>query len=444
MHECRQGVGSRETACPVFIPIAQAEDAGLFSEYRGIPWQARLLVYLSFIPNVAIGFIYTDLGYFLVTFQGIGPTQAGFVITVMGLTLVVESIPMGIVADRFGRKKMLILGNLCASLSLVGFALTTNYALILLVAVLEGTGEAAFAVSVSAILAGNAGDEKRTSAFSLLNIIGWIASAVGSAVIASVVGFQGLGLGLGQAHVVLFVIVGLLDLSITPFLLKVSGGPSYGKTKGLLPRKSGGVLMKYLSYSVLIAVGAGLFVPIMTVWFRAAYGVSDDVSGLVLAVTSLLTAGVVVVTPKLAKKFGLVRATVVTQASSTAFMLAVPLSPTFPLSASFYVVRVFLMNLSSPLTQSLIMGLVSPDERGMASGITASLWRLPNSLSTTVGLTWIGEGLIALPFYVATLLYIIGITTFWLLFRNATLPEEQMRIAQEAQSSSLEGPEVER
>lgn len=417
----------------------------MFSDYRGIPWQARLLIYLSFIPNVAIGFIYTDLGYFLITFQGIGHTQAGFVITVMGLTLVAESIPLGIVADRFGRKKMLILGNLCASLSLVGFALTTNYTLILLVAILEGTGEAAYAVSVSALLAGHSGDDKRTPAFSMLNILGWIASAAGSAVIASVVGLQRFGLGLAQAHVVLFAAVGLLNLSVTPFLLRLEEGPSYDGRKGWLPRKSAGVLLKYLSYSVLIAVGAGLFVPIMTVWFNAAYGVPDDVSGLVLAVTSLLTAGVVVITPTLAKRFGLVRATVATQASSTVFMLAVPLSPNFPISGTFYVIRVFLMNLSSPLTQSLIMGLVPAEERGMASGITASLWRLPNSLSTTVGLTWIGAGLIALPFYVATVLYVVGISIFWFLFRGARLPEEQARVVQTpAQSSSLKGPEVER
>ena len=417
----------------------------MFSDYRGIPWQARLLIYLSFIPNIAIGFIYTDLAYFLIHFQGVGDTQAGWVISVMGLTLVVESIPLGIIADRFGRKKMLVLGNLCASLSLVGFALTTNYTLILLVAILEGTGEAAYAVSVSALLAGYSGDEKRTPAFSLLNILGWIASAAGSAVIASVVGLQRFALSLGQAHVVLFVAVGLLNLSVTPFLLKLEAGPSYDRRRGWLPRKSSGVLLKYLSYSVLIAVGAGLFVPIMTVWFKAAYGVPDDVSGLVLAVTSLLTAGVVVVSPRLAKRFGLVKATVATQASSTVFMLVVPLSPNFPISGTFYVIRVFLMNLSSPLTQSLIMGLVPAEERGMASGITASLWRLPNSLSTTVGLTWIGAGLIALPFYVATALYVVGISIFWFMFRNAKLPEEEARMVQApAQSSSLKGPEVER
>lgn len=417
----------------------------MFSDYRGIPWGARLLVYLSFIPNVAIGFIYTDLGYFLIKFQGIGPTPAGIVITVMGVTLVAESIPMGILADRFGRRRMLILGNLCASLSLVGFAATSNYASILLVAVLEGTGEAAYAVSVSALLAGNAGDEKRTAAFSLLNVLGWIASAVGAAVISSVVWFEGVGLDLRQAHLALFALVGILNLAVTPFLFKVGEGPHLKRSGGWLPRKSGRILVRYLSYSVLIAIGAGLFVPIMTVWFSAAYGVPDHISGPVLSITSLLTAGVVVISPRLARKFGLVKATVATQASSTVFMLAVPLSPSFGISATFYVVRVFLMNLSNPLTQSLVMGLVSPEERGMASGITASLWRLPNSLSTTVGLTLIGAGLLALPFFVATGLYAVGITIFWFFFRDARIPGEAPRAAQAPdQSSSLEGPDVER
>jgi predicted MFS family arabinose efflux permease len=154
---------------------------------------------------------------------------------------------------------------------------------------------------------------------------------------------------------------------------------------------------------------------------------------------------VVFASPRLARRFGLVRATVLTQASSTIFMVVIPSSPNFAVVSSLYLVRVFLMNLSNPLTQSLIMGLVSPDERGMASGITASLWRLPNSLSTVVGSTLMEAGYLGAPFYIATVLYVIGIALFWFMFRNTVLPEERRAKAQPPiQSSSLEGPEVER
>jgi MFS family permease len=428
----------------VFIPTPlNGWSAILFKEYGSIPGQAKLLIYLSFIPNMVIGFIYSDLSYFLPKIQGLTPTNAGWVITAMGLTLVAESIPLGIVADRYGRRNMLFVGNVCASLSLIGFALTSNFALLILVAVVEGTGEASFAVSVSALIADHAGDQKRTVAFSLLAFLGWIASGVGGFVIATVASLQSIGISVGRAHILLYIAMGLINLAITPFLFRVREGMSFNRLKRILPRKSGKIIQRYLLYSVLIALGAGLFVPSMSYWFSAAYGVSDVVSVPVLGVTSLITAFVVFMSPRLAAKFGLVRATVMTQASSTIFMVLIPSSPTFAVAASIYVVRVLLMNLSNPLTQSLIMGLVSPDERGMASGITAALWRLPNALSTTAGLTLFAAGYLALPFYIATVLYVVGIAIFWLVFKDARLPEERLR-QPPTQSSSFEGPEVER
>ena len=414
----------------------------LFDEYRGIPSQAMLLIYLSFVPSVVIGFISSDLSYFLPQIQGIG---AGVPITVMGVTMVALSLPFGILADRYGRRKMLILGNLCASLSLIGFALTNNYGQVLLVAVMEGTGEAASAVSVFALLAEKAGNEKRTVAFSLGSFVGLMASALGNFMVSLVPAIQTFGLDFKQAHIDLYVIVSLLSLSITPLFFWVKESATLKSAKDVLPRKSAKILVKFSGYSLLISVGAGLFVPLMAFWFSLAYGVSDVVSLPFLGITYLATAFVVFTSPRLAQRMGLVKATVVTEAASTIFMVLIPSSPSFGIAASIYIVRVFLMNLSNPLTQSLIMGLVSPDERGMASGITASLWRLPSALSASFGYSLMYAGYLSLPFYIATVLYVVGIAMFWVLFKDARLPEERSLPGQESvQSSSLEGPEVER
>jgi MFS family permease len=354
----------------------------------------------------------------------------GVTIWVMALSLVLASFPLGILADKYGRRRMLILGNIAASLSIIGFALTTNLVLILLVAAVEGTGEAAFAVSGSALLADKAGNQKRTLAFSLIAFLGWVAGAIGGFAISSVVALQTLGLSIAESHVILYVIVGVLGLSVTPLILKIRETPRYTEQnpfvrRGILPRKSGRILMRFSVYSVMIAVGAGLFVPLMANWFFHAYGVTDAISGPVLGFSSIITAVAVFLSPRLARKFGLIRAIVLSQGLSTFFMAVVPISPSFGIAASVYTVRVFLMNLSNPLSQSLIMGLVSPEERGMASGISASLWRLPNALSSIVGAIWIGAGMLALPFYVATVLYVSAITAFWFLFKNARLPEEE-------------------
>ena len=418
-------------------------DNEVFEEYRGIPAQAKLLVYLSFLPGLVVGFIYTDLSFFLTKIQGLSNFWMGAAIFTMAGTLVATSIPLGFAADRYGYRPMLLFGNVMAGVSLIGFALTTNVSLVLLIAVLEGLGEAAFAVSFNAFLADSAGDAKRTSAFSLSAFVGWASGAIGAFAISSVLAIQRLGVSAAEAHTYLYVIVGLLGISVSPLILKLSE-VKRARRRTILPRDPATkeTLIRFGFYSVVIALGAGLFVPLMTRWFSAAYNVSDAVSGPILGFSSVLTAGGVLVAPRLARRLGLVRAVVVSQGISTAFMVAVPLSPTFALAGSFYTVRVFLMNLSNPLGQSLLMGLVPRQDRAAASGITASLWRLPNGLSAIVGAILIGDGLLGFPFYIATVLYVIAIWAFWLLFRNAKLPEETLNLAQlMAQSSSFEGTE---
>lgn len=415
----------------------------MLDEYKGIPAQAKLLIYLSFLPGLVIGFIYTDLSYFLTKVQGISDFWMGVAIFTMGGTLFATSIPLGILADRYGKKSMLLLGNVLAGASLIGFALTTFVPLVIMIAVLEGLGEAAFAVSFNALLADTAGDAKRTSAFSLGAFLSWISGAIGAFLISSVLLIQNLGVSAGQAHTILYVVVGLLGLSASPLVLRLHEARTV-RRRNLLPRdpKSVKTLTRYGVYSVAIALGAGLFVPLMTRWFSAAYNVSDAVSGPVLAASSILTAGAVLLAPRLARRLGLVKAMVVSQACSTVFMVAVPLSPTFAVAGSIYMIRVFLMNLSNPLGQSLLMGLVPGEDRGAASGITASLWRLPNSFSSIIGASLIGAGFLGLPFYIATVLYVFAIAAFWFLFKDAKLPEESVPPPQVlTQSSSLAGSE---
>jgi predicted MFS family arabinose efflux permease len=73
----------------------------------------------------------------------------------------------------------------------------------------------------------------------------------------------------------------------------------------------------------------------------------------------------------------------------------------------------------------MIMGLVAEDERGAASGVSAALWRLPNALSSFIGAYLIGIGLLAAPFFLAAVLYIVSIALFWYYFRNTRMPEEE-------------------
>jgi hypothetical protein len=81
---------------------------------------------------------------------------------------------------------------------------------------------------------------------------------------------------------------------------------------------------------------------------------------------------------------------------------------------------------ASPLTQSMIMGLVEEHERGVASGMNSALWRLPNALSAYIGAYLWVSGCWQHRSSSPSFLYMISIGLFWSYFRKIRMPEESL------------------
>ena len=308
-----------------------------------------------------------------------------------------------------------------ASAIIAVFALTTNIAALLGAAVAEGIAEASFAASANALLAEKAGEERRTSAYSLFGFVQSIAFGIGSIILTSIMIFEGFGFSNREGHIILYVILAILSLSSTLFMLKI-GEPRRIKRHGvawrkLLPHQSKDPLVRYVLTSGLVAFGAGMVVQLMTAWLGLQYGISDTMSGSILGISSFVTGGAMLAGPRLAKKFGFVKAITITQGFPTIFMFAIPFTPGSISAGLTYTFRSFLTNMAIPLEQSLIMGIVVEDECGVASGISSALWSLPNALSTIGGAYLMGMGLLAAPFILSGVFYIISITLFWYFFR---------------------------
>jgi len=403
----------------VGIPMLIAK---VYGSYTGMPKEVKYLVYASIMPSVAYGMLFTDLSYFLTAVQGVSADFMGIVITSMGVSTFVASIFLGIAADVYGRKRLLIGGNVLASLIIIVFALTTNPLLLLAAAIFEGISEAAILASSSALLAEKVENEKRTSVFSLYGFAQSIAFGIGSFAIPAALVFELFGFTNRESHILLYILISISSLISTFLMFKVKESKGLKKIRtnllDLLPMKSKSILLRYVLTGAIIAFGAGMVVPLMTLWFNLRYGISDTISAPILAVSSILIALAILVAPLLAKRFGLIKAIVITQITSTIFMFATPFSPSYALAGFVYSTRALLMNMASPLSQSMIMGLVPEDERGTASGISGALWRLPNALSTWIGAWLMGIGLLVEPFLMAGLFYIVSIMLFWYFFRK--------------------------
>ncbi|MEM0288255.1 MAG: MFS transporter [Nitrososphaerota archaeon] len=393
----------------------------MLKDFGMIPSQAKLLVFGTVFSQLGIGLVLTDLAYYLTSIRELPATFAGLIFTVEGLTSVALSLPLGVLSDRYGRKIFVLAGNMLIGFSIVLFALFKNELVIVLAGALGGVSEAAFTSSTGALLAQYSSTENRTAIFSLAALAGNLAWGAGGFLLYLVQPLENLGLNPLQSHFMLYIALAACTFLSTVLLVKLneSKRESHTVKYGILSSRTRRLLLKYIGANIFVAFGAGLVVPLMSQWFAYKYGVPDSVSGPVLGISNVLIAAASLTAPAAAKRLGIVRSIVITQAASTIFMFATPLPSSFTLSGTIYVVRAFLMNVSNPLSSSLIMGMVPDEERGAASGISATFWRMPNSISTYPGSALMRAGFLNMPFYIASALYIVSIALFWLWFKNS-------------------------
>jgi len=365
---------------------------------------------------MALGFYSVAVAVFL-PLEGMPVTNLGAILTTFGLTMVTFSIPFAILSDRHGRKRIMLAGAFIASWVFAVPGLTSDFFLLELSAVFGGMGEAMYLATWNAYLADTASEEVRPAVFSLSFVTFTFTYGLGSFLPGL---FPLFPVSLREAHRLTFIGLGLASL-LTPlaaFRWASDVKPTKSR-RGILPRKSLGIIAKFSVSNMLIALGAGLIIPLIPTWFLVRFNETDVFSGPLIAASSIAMGVAAVASPWIARRFGLVRGIVMTQLLSTIFLLAMPFSSAAPVAGSLYVVRSMLMNMSSPLGDTFLMNKVAEDERATASSFNVVIWRLPNAASTVVGGSLLSSGNLSLPFYLCTILYVISILLFYTLFRRA-------------------------
>ncbi|MGC8561918.1 MAG: MFS transporter [Thermoplasmata archaeon] len=405
-----------------------SDGKGPFEDFAGISKNSKMLIGGSFLGNLALGLIFTDLSYFLHTVRGISIIYAGLLFTMEGVAASALSIPLGVLSDRRGRKGVIVYGNLALGLGVIILAFATSLYSLIIVAIIIGAGDAAFSSSQGAMLSELSSTGKRTAAFSLNSLMQNGAWAGGGFMIYLVSPMTLFGLSTLDAHLLLYVALGIATVASTAFFIGISEKRNRNVVEKIEPmtQRTKDVLTKYILSNVGIAVGAGLFIPLMSQWFNYKFQVPDTISGPVLGVASALLALSALIAPALGRRMGLINAMVITMLASTVFMVLIPFAGSFGLSATFFVIRSLLMNVSGPLSTSLIMGIIPSNHRGVASGITSIFFRMPNSFSTYPGSIMLKQGRYRLPFEIAAILYVVSIVSFYIWFRRVKLPEESV------------------
>ena len=399
-----------------------------FSEYadkvRTFSRNARLYLLNVVIVGAAMG-VFRLLFNFYVLSLGYNEALLGRLITVSSLTALLAALPMGYLADVIGRKRSLLLSGILMSASIMAIVLWPSEGMLYGMNVVSGIGQSLGAVTMAPFLMENSGDNERTYLFSFSSGLQMAMASVGNWVGGYLPTWIGTTRGVpaisseayaGALMVVsLTVAVGLIPLALlrTP-RLQLSEKSVFAPVA--YASKNPALLGKLILPMLITAIGAGLIMPFMNVFFRQVHHQPDPVIGSLFAWGSLAMGLGLLLAPPLADRMGKIQLVVVTQSLSIPFLIILGFSPLFWMSAFAYYIRLALMNMSGPVYQTFVMEHVEPSARATVASLVSMAWNFGWAFSPTIsGYLQVQYGFG--PSFLGTIiLYIISTVMYYVFF----------------------------
>ena len=382
------------------------------------------------------GFLSLILALYLVE-TGITETQIGLLFT---LTLIGDagiSLWLTTSADRFGRKKTLIIGALLMAGAGIGFVLTRNYLLLMIAAIVgvisPGGHEIGPFLSVEqASLTQLISSEKRTHFFAWYNLVGSFATATGALAGGWLVQILQNG-GWPQVESYRIVLIGyalgglallILFSNLSTSIEVTDHAETSNRVLGL--HRSRSVVFKLSALFALDAFAGGLIVQSMfAYWFFVRFGVTEAALGSIFFGANMLAGISALLAIRLARRIGLINTMVFTHIPSNILLMFLPLMSTLPLAIGLLLIRFSISQMDVPTRQSYTMAVVAPDERSAASGITAIARSVGASISPLLtGILFSIPALLSVPLFLAGGLKIMYDLLLFREFRAVKPPEE--------------------
>jgi len=384
------------------------------------------------------GFLSVILALYLAQ-VGLPEQQIGLLFT---LTLAGDagiSLWLTTTADRFGRKRTLIVGALLMLGAGVIFIITRNVLVLMAAAIIgvispSGNEIGPFLSVEQAALSHLLPDAKRTQVFAWYNLVGSFATATGALSggwLAQLLQSNGMP-ALDAYRVVLMgyaiggLLIGLLFLSLSRDVEVDATSQTDSAPRVLGLHKSRNVVIKLSALFSIDAFAGGFVVQsLIAYWFYVKFGVDAGIIGSIFFGANVLAGISALLAVRIANKIGLINTMVFTHVPSNILLILVPLMPTLPLAIILLLLRFSISQMDVPTRQSYTMAVVAPDERSAASGVTSIARSVGAAISPSLtGLFLASPALLSLPFFLSGGLKIVYDVLLYRSFSTMKAPEE--------------------
>jgi MFS family permease len=326
----------------------------------------------------------------------------GFVVAAFALTETILKTAWGSVADRLGRRPLIMTGLLVSSVAPLLMSVLRQAWLFVPLRVIDGAGSSALWPAASAIIADTTPPYRRATAMGILNMFFLAGLAFGPALGLYVVGFSGsyaAGFYLAAitlvaaAVVAAFTLRGLGQTHLPPSDVDVVGYHGSAPNPELEAVVEETRRVPLLGVMLIVAFvqmfGAGLLAPILVIYAKRIVGLSEQMIGTLFLVLMLAVALASLLAGHLADRWGKMRSVSLGMVLGSLGLWLLPLTPHLGLLAASAVLLGVSYALSTPAWHALVSELAPPGRVGLAMGASQTAQGLGLVLGPLLGgLMW--------------------------------------------------------
>lgn len=396
----------------------------------------------------------TSDGWLLFATYGVRLAAYAWVAVILGLYLAVlgfEATAIGLVfaaavggggvmtaslswlADRWGRRRVLVIGALLMAAAGAVFATSTNLIVLIVAAAIgtmspSGSEVGPFLSIEQAMLPRTTSADDRTRAFSAYNVAGQGIGATGAAAAAvpALLGAEPLTgyRALMWAYAVTGVVLALLFARLSE---RVEAGRQDRETRtGAVFGTARGTVLKFTGLYALDSLGSGFVVQsLVFYWFNQHYGIDVKGLGAIAIGTDILAAASFLAAPWVAEHVGLLLAAILPHVIANVLVVAVSLMPTWQLAVGTWLARYAFAQMERPARQSYTVAILPEEQRAGASGVMSVARNVAAAVGPGLSGALLSTPALGLPFLAAGTLKLVYDGALFVMFRGVHPPEER-------------------
>jgi MFS family permease len=364
---------------------------------------------------------------------GFSPFQVGLLATAALFGSACITLAIGMFGGRHDHRRLLVAAAGLMVLTGIAFAVVSDYAVLLLVALVGTANPSSGSVSIFAplehtILTRHAAPEQRTAIFARYSLFGAMAGAVGALASALPEYISAGEAGQFTAIKGMFVVYAMLGLAGGWFYARLPVEEPFpaASVTGLGPSR---MIVYQLSALFAIDSFAGGFVvqSLLALWLFETFDLSLTQAGLFFFWSGVLSAFSFPVAAWLSSRIGLVNTMVFTHIPASLCLIAAAFAPSLIVVLILLLIRSALSQMDVPARSSYVMAVVTAAERPAAASFTAVPRSLASALSPAIAGALFTGTFKAWPLIICGVLKIVYDLLLLVQFRHVKPPEEERR-----------------